>query len=213
MPSAAGRKSMEILQLRKFQSSTEGLTCAHKMQRLPQTALSWQQMTIPAKIFQAGYARFMPVQSSINVTRRLSDQDLINQGWASDQMKFDTRQLLHYFRLLTNNRFLFGMRGGLFSTRKENRYIEQLIRRNFNKVFAAWKWHCYGHLFCCFAERFSDGADTVRPMFFSYASGSPKISFRALSPTNFAPNISVEGLAGSLMQRRFERICFGSLNT
>jgi glycine/D-amino acid oxidase-like deaminating enzyme len=84
-------------------------------------------------------ARFMPVQSSIIVTRPLSDQDLINQGWTSDQMAFDTRELLHYFRLLPDKRFLFGMRGGLFSTRKEDRYIARLIRRNFGEMFAAWK--------------------------------------------------------------------------
>ena len=84
-------------------------------------------------------ARFMPVQSSIIVTRPLGDQDLINQGWTSNQMAFDTRQLLHYFRLLPDKRFLFGMRGGLFSTPKEDRNIAQLIRRNFNEMFAAWK--------------------------------------------------------------------------
>jgi glycine/D-amino acid oxidase-like deaminating enzyme len=54
-------------------------------------------------------------------------------------MTFDKRQLLHYFCLLPNKHFLFGMRGGLFSTRNEDNYIAQLIRRNFNKMFAAWK--------------------------------------------------------------------------
>ena len=31
------------------------------------------------------------------------------------------------------------MRGGLFSTLKEDRYIAQLIKHNFNEMFAAWK--------------------------------------------------------------------------
>ena len=84
-------------------------------------------------------ARFMPVQSSIIVTRALSNQELKNQGWTSDQMAFDTRGLLHYFRLLPDRRFLFGMRGGLFSTHKVDRYIARLIRRNFTEIFEAWK--------------------------------------------------------------------------
>jgi hypothetical protein len=34
------------------------------------------------------------------------------QGWTSPLMAFDSRKLLHYFRLLPNGRFLFGGRGG-----------------------------------------------------------------------------------------------------
>ena len=63
-------------------------------------------------------ARYMPAQSSVMVTRPLTQDEQEAQGWTSDQMAYDTRRLLHYFRKLPNGRFLFGMRGGLRSTRR-----------------------------------------------------------------------------------------------
>ena len=41
--------------------------------------------------------RYMPAQSSVLVTRPLSDTELQAQGWTTDQMCYDTRHLLHYF--------------------------------------------------------------------------------------------------------------------
>lgn len=57
--------------------------------------------------------RLMPVLSNIIVTRPLSEDERREQGWTSRMMAFDTRKLLHYFRLLPDGRFLFGGRGGL----------------------------------------------------------------------------------------------------
>ena len=84
-------------------------------------------------------SRFMPVQSSIIVTRPLSTDELNAQGWTSEQMSYDTRHLLHYFRLLPNQRFLFGMRGGLFATTKARDEISKDIRKNFHRLFPAWR--------------------------------------------------------------------------
>ena len=83
-------------------------------------------------------SRFMPVQSSILLTRQMTQDELNAQGWTSDQMAYDTRKLLHYFRLLPDRRFLFGMRGGLFAIRGEQHKIQKEIRANFNAIFPAW---------------------------------------------------------------------------
>ena len=83
-------------------------------------------------------SRFMPVQSSIILTRQITQDELNTQGWTSDQMAYDTRKLLHYFRLLPDRRFLFGMRGGLFATADERHGIQKQIRANFNAMFPAW---------------------------------------------------------------------------
>lgn len=56
--------------------------------------------------------RLMPALSNIIVTRPLSEAERAEQGWTSRMMAFDTRNLLHYFRLLPDGRFLFGGRGG-----------------------------------------------------------------------------------------------------
>ena len=83
-------------------------------------------------------ARFMPVQSNILVTRKLTDQDLAAQGWTTGQMVYDTRKLLHYFRLLPDGRMMFGMRGGIWATKAHDRKMHAMIRRDFEKMFPAW---------------------------------------------------------------------------
>ena len=60
-------------------------------------------------------ARYMPTQSSVIVTRPLTEAELAAQGWTSHQASYDTRHLLHYFRLMPDSRMLFGVRGGLLS--------------------------------------------------------------------------------------------------
>ncbi|MCF6233674.1 MAG: FAD-binding oxidoreductase [Rhodobacteraceae bacterium] len=84
-------------------------------------------------------ARYLPTQSAVLVTRPLSDGELNSQGWTSDQMAYDTRNLLHYFRLMPDRRFLFGMRGGLLSSRASEQRVHAAVRRDFEKMFPAWK--------------------------------------------------------------------------
>jgi len=82
--------------------------------------------------------RFMPTQSSVIVTRPMSETELGAQGWTSGQASYDTRNLLHYFRLMPDNRMLFGVRGGLMATPgSEARAIER-ARADFDAMFPAW---------------------------------------------------------------------------
>lgn len=83
-------------------------------------------------------ARYMPAQSTVLVTRPLSQTELDAQGWTSEQMAYDTRNLLHYFRLMPDRRFLFGARGGLFATSRSEARIRRALRRDFEKMFPAW---------------------------------------------------------------------------
>ncbi len=84
-------------------------------------------------------ARYLPVQSSVIVTRALTRSEQETQGWTSSQMAYDTRTLLHYFRKLPDNRFLFGMRGGLHATPGADTSIRRKIRADFHAMFPAWK--------------------------------------------------------------------------
>ena len=84
-------------------------------------------------------ARTLPVQSSVIVTRVLTEAERQAAGWWSDQMAYDTRNLLHYFRRLPDGRFLFGMRGGLTARPLEQRAVARRIRRDFARLFPAWK--------------------------------------------------------------------------
>jgi len=83
-------------------------------------------------------ARYMPVQSSVVVSRPLTDAELSTQGWTSDQMCYDSRNLLHYFHLLPDRRMLFGLRGGLGGTMRSDKAAWSRARRDFDRMFPAW---------------------------------------------------------------------------
>ncbi|WP_114965211.1 NAD(P)/FAD-dependent oxidoreductase [Alkalilacustris brevis] len=82
--------------------------------------------------------RYMPALSCIMVTRPLSTQEQAAQGWTGQVMAYDSRHLLHYFRLLPCGRFLFGMRGGLSADPVRLRVLEAEARRHFERLFPAW---------------------------------------------------------------------------
>lgn len=97
-------------------------------------------------------SRYMPAQSTVMVTRPLSDAELTAQGWHSHQMAYDTRNLLHYFRLMPDRRFLFGMRGGLLASPRAEAAIRRKLRSDFDATFPAWKevetTHCWSGMVC-----------------------------------------------------------------
>ncbi len=82
--------------------------------------------------------RFMPGQSTVLVTRALTKEELEAQGWTTDQMSYDSRNLLHYFRLLPDRRFLFGMRGGLMTGPYAEATARAKTRAHFEKMFPNW---------------------------------------------------------------------------
>lgn len=87
-------------------------------------------------------ARYLPVQSTIIVTRAITKDEQARQGWSSAQMCYDTRILLHYFRLMPDGRFLFGMRGGLRATPGAEAALSRKIRADFCQMFP--EWHAVG---------------------------------------------------------------------
>lgn len=82
--------------------------------------------------------RYMPAQSTVLVTRPLTPPELEAQGWKTDQMAYDSRHLLHYFRLMPDRRFLFGMRGGLRAGAGPEASARRKVRADFEAMFPAW---------------------------------------------------------------------------
>ncbi|MFT7593956.1 MAG: glycine/D-amino acid oxidase-like deaminating enzyme [Paracoccaceae bacterium] len=101
--------------------------------------------------------RYLPAQSSVLVTRPLTEAELAAQGWTSDQMAYDTRNLLHYFRLMPDGRFLFGMRGGMGASPGSERKARADTRRDFEAMFPAWRdvpsAHSWSGMVCLAAGR------------------------------------------------------------
>jgi glycine/D-amino acid oxidase-like deaminating enzyme len=82
--------------------------------------------------------RYLPSQSNVIVTRPLSQDELDAAGWTSMQMAYDTRNLFHYFRLMPDNRFLFGLRGGIFTGPHAEQRARAKARRDLDRMFPAW---------------------------------------------------------------------------
>lgn len=84
-------------------------------------------------------SRYMPTQSSIIVTRPMAQSELGAQGWTSRQTSYDSKNLLHYFRLMPDNRMLFGVRGGLLSNPNSEARAIKRARADFDRMFPAWR--------------------------------------------------------------------------
>ncbi|MEX0283415.1 MAG: NAD(P)/FAD-dependent oxidoreductase [Paracoccaceae bacterium] len=83
--------------------------------------------------------RYLPTQSNVLVARPLSDSVLDAQGWTTGQASYDSRHLLHYFRLMPDRRFLFGSRGGMRSTPGAEFAARRRNRLHFEQMFPAWR--------------------------------------------------------------------------
>lgn len=73
--------------------------------------------------------RHFPVLSSIIVTRPLSPKEIASIGIKSGLMAMDTRTMKYYYRLLPDNRILFGGRGAIKGKDAEHQvYSERLVQ-------------------------------------------------------------------------------------
>ncbi len=79
--------------------------------------------------------RLMPALSNIIVTRPLSEAERREQGWTSRLMAYDTRNLLHYFRLLPGGEFLFGGRGGTDASDRGAAPMKQHMIKTLQEMF------------------------------------------------------------------------------
>jgi glycine/D-amino acid oxidase-like deaminating enzyme len=93
----------------------------------------------PENISTLHKGKLLPALSNIIVTRPLTENEKAEQGWTSQIMSSDSRNLLHYFRLLPNNRFMFGGRGGTDSSNASLGDYQKQITREFHEMFPAWK--------------------------------------------------------------------------
>jgi glycine/D-amino acid oxidase-like deaminating enzyme len=92
----------------------------------------------PEKLSPYHAGCILPALSNIIVTRPLTDVELQSQGWTTSIMAYDSRNLLHYFRLLPDKRFLFGGRGGTDSSHAAAASYQVKIIKMFRSLFPAW---------------------------------------------------------------------------
>jgi glycine/D-amino acid oxidase-like deaminating enzyme len=103
---------------------------------------------MPEQLGAEFYGRTLPVISAIVVTRPLSDDERLDQGWRTEHPAINSRHLLNYFRLLPDNRFLFGARGHTRGTLQGERATYRKIIDTFRTIWPGWadveieyRWH------------------------------------------------------------------------
>ena len=103
---------------------------------------------MPETLIPEFHARSLPMISAIVVTRPLTDSELSAHHWTTTTPAITSRRLMNYFRLLPDNRFMFGGRGS--STGQDaaaDKTYDRLVGR-LRQLWPAWKdvqidykWH------------------------------------------------------------------------
>lgn len=108
--------------------------------------------------------RLLPALSSIIVTRPLTPDELKAQGWTTETLAYDSRILLHYFRLLPGGCFLFGGRGGTDSSAAAAADYKASMIATFHRLFPAWKQAEITHFWRGFVCLANDRVPYVGPL-------------------------------------------------
>ncbi|OCQ21323.1 oxidoreductase [Pseudoalteromonas luteoviolacea] len=95
-------------------------------------------------------SRYLPILSSILVTRPLTQYELHATGLKTHQVMMDTRTLKYYYRLLPDNRLLFGGRGAVFGKDqnkiKYRNHLQAALKNSFpglSQTTCEYHWHGY----------------------------------------------------------------------
>ncbi len=83
-------------------------------------------------------ARIIPVMSNIIVTRPLTNDELAAQNWRTETPCANTRNLLFYYRMLPDRRFLFGARGDTTGKPEDGARMRRYMERRLGEVFPGW---------------------------------------------------------------------------
>ncbi|MDK1288336.1 NAD(P)/FAD-dependent oxidoreductase [Pseudoalteromonas umbrosa] len=94
--------------------------------------------------------KYIPILSSILVTRPLTCNELAETGLKTHQVMMDTRTLKYYYRLLPDNRLLFGGRGAVYGKDQNKQtyqtHLKGAMQNGFpalNSIETDYYWHGY----------------------------------------------------------------------
>ena len=82
--------------------------------------------------------RILPAISNIIVTRPLTSDELASHNYSTHNPVLNSRNLLYYYRLLKDNRFLFGARGDLIGSNASSDKMSKKMEQQMKKVFPNW---------------------------------------------------------------------------
>ena len=80
----------------------------------------------------------LPVISNIIITRPLTKDEIDSHNFITNNPVLNIRNLLFYYRLLKDNRFLFGARGDLIGSEKSSLEKSKTMEKQMKNVFPNW---------------------------------------------------------------------------
>lgn len=80
-------------------------------------------------------SRYLPILSSVLVSAPLTHEQLASSGIKTTQLAMDTRILKYYYRLLPDNRLLFGGRGAVFARHQQHPYYKNNLIKGLLECF------------------------------------------------------------------------------
>lgn len=81
----------------------------------------------------------LPAFSNVLTTRPLTEAELAAQGWRTGTPVSDSRNLLFYFRLLADGRFLLGARGDTYGSPAAAARMRRWLTGRLAAMFPAWR--------------------------------------------------------------------------
>ncbi|MEX2125162.1 MAG: FAD-binding oxidoreductase [Woeseia sp.] len=103
---------------------------------------------MPEHLHRAFYGRPLPMISAILVTRPLSQDELAMHGWRTKDQAITSKHILNYYRLLPDNRMLFGGRGHATGSDEGAEKTFGDLRRRLGRLWPQWRnipveysWH------------------------------------------------------------------------
>ncbi|ATC97688.1 MULTISPECIES: NAD(P)/FAD-dependent oxidoreductase [Pseudoalteromonas] len=79
--------------------------------------------------------RYLPILSSIFVSKPLTAKQLAESGLQTNQVCMDTRTLKYYYRLLPDNRLLFGGRGAVYAKHQNKSVYLANLKKGLSDCF------------------------------------------------------------------------------
>jgi glycine/D-amino acid oxidase-like deaminating enzyme len=102
----------------------------------------------PEHLMPAFHARTMPIISAIVVTRPLNDDELAAHAWQTESPAITSYDLLNYFRILPDKRFMWGGRGSSNGAPHGAKKNYAALIAGMHKMFPEWRdikidyrWH------------------------------------------------------------------------
>ena len=81
----------------------------------------------------------LPVISNIIITRPLTNEEVKSHNFVTHNPILNLRNLLFYYRLLKDNRFLFGARGDLIGSDQSSLLKSKKMEKQMKSIFPNWK--------------------------------------------------------------------------